>query len=78
MECEEVIERRKRKCYIERPTRAKREEYEIARKEGSRIIRKKKRSYLNAAMLTAGRTFRENNCREAYRGINTLQKGVHS
>lgn len=64
-ECEEATRRRnsKSKCYIERPTRAKRVEYETAIREAHRIMKKKKRSYMNSMMLAAEQNFGENNYR---------------
>lgn len=40
-----------RKNYLERPTRSKRYEYKEARRVANRIIRNKKRKYLNGMML---------------------------
>lgn len=63
-----------RKKYIEKPTRRKRTDYEVFRRAANRIIRKKKRRYLNI-ILKSEEDFRKNNLREAYKGINFFKKG---
>lgn len=75
--CREMIEKRNalRMGYIERPTRAKRILYENARREANRTVRSKKRAYLNAILLKAEQDFKEDNTREAYKGINFFKKG---
>lgn len=60
--------------YLEKPTRAKRWEYKRARRGAKRIIRSKKRKYLNAIILRMEQDFKKNKSREVYKAVNLFKK----
>lgn len=65
-ECMEAIGIRdqSRKIFLGRRTRSKEQDYIDARKKAKRVIRKKKKAYINDIMLKAEQNFKENNPRE--------------
>lgn len=76
-ECEQAVKKRNtdRKDYLERSTRSKKAAYENSRRTANGIIKKKKRAFLNNIMSKAEEDFKNNNSREAYRGVNFFTKG---
>jgi sorting nexin-29 len=66
---------RLRKLYLERNTRTKRQAYEDARREANKMLRKKKRTYMNNILLKMEEDFVHNNTREAYKAVNVFKKG---
>lgn len=76
-ECSLAINKKNqdRMMYLGRPTRAKKAAFEQSRKEANRILRKRKRTYMNSFIMRLEEDFRENNPREAYKGVNFFKKG---
>ncbi|XP_039297365.1 uncharacterized protein LOC120354375 [Nilaparvata lugens] len=76
-ECEEAIQKRNeaRRHYIERPTRAKKANYDILRRKAKSVIKRKKREYYNNKVTKIQQDFEKKDPREAYKGVNLFKKG---
>lgn len=55
-----------RRIFLDRWTRSKEQDYIDTRKKVKRVIRRKKKAYINDIMLKAEQNFRENNSRESF------------